>query len=52
MIPSERIDMLPNQRRDIAEGFVVDLMPFSPELADDLPDLNHVPGNNRVVKNR
>lgn len=52
MISSERIDVLPKKRRDMAERFVINLMPFGPQLANQLPDLNHVPGNDGVVENR
>jgi hypothetical protein len=40
MVSSERIDVLPKQRRDMAQCFVVDLMPLGPQLANELLDLN------------
>jgi hypothetical protein len=52
MVSSERIDMLPKQRRDMAQTFVIDLITFGPQLTNNLPDLNHVPGNDGVVQNR
>lgn len=52
MVSSEWIEVLPKKRRDMAQCFVVDLMPFDPQLANQLPDLNQVPGYNGVVQNR
>jgi hypothetical protein len=36
----------------MAQDFVIDLMPFGPQLGNNLPDLNHVPGNDGVVQYR
>ncbi len=36
----------------MAQCFVIDLLPIGPQLPNDLPDLNHVPGDNGVVQNR
>ena len=52
MVSSERIDVLPKERRDVAQCFVIDLMTLGPQLANDLPDLNHIPCNYGVVQNR
>lgn len=52
MVSSERVDVLPKERRDVAQCFVIDLLSVGPELANDLPDMNHVPGNHGVVKDR
>jgi hypothetical protein len=49
---SKRIDVFAKQRRDVAQGFVTNLVSVSPQLADNLADLNHVPGNDGVVQNR
>ena len=38
--------------RDVAQGLVIDLLPLGPQLANDLSDLNHIPGNHGVVQNR
>ena len=52
MISPEWIEVLPKKRRDMAQRFVSDLMSFGPRLANQLPDLNQVPGYNGVVQNR
>ena len=52
MVSPERINVPPKKRRDVAQGFVIDLTPVGPQLANDLADLNHVPGDNGVVQNR
>jgi hypothetical protein len=49
MVPSKRIDVFAKQWRDVAQGFVINLVSVSPQLADNLTDLNHVPGNHGVV---
>jgi len=52
MVPSKRIDVFAKQGRDVAQGFVINVVSVSPQLADNLADVNHVPGNDGVVQNR
>ena len=40
------------RRGDMAQGFVINLMPVGPQLANNLADVNHVPGDDGVVQNR
>jgi hypothetical protein len=45
------LNVLPKKRRDMPQCFVIDLLAAGPQLANDLTDLNHVPGDDGVVQN-
>ena len=51
IVPAERIDVLPKKRRNVTQCLVVDFMPFGSQLANDLANLDHVPGDDGVVQN-
>ena len=51
IVLAERIDVLPKKRRNVTQCLVVDFMPFGSQLANDLANLDHVPGDDGVVQN-
>jgi hypothetical protein len=55
MIPSKRVDVLPQKWSDMTLGFILNLVSFGAQLGaqlgDNPSDVNHVSGHHGIVQN-
>jgi len=50
VIPSKRVDVLAQERRDMAQRFVLNLVSFGAQVGDNRGDGDHVPSHHGIVQ--